>query len=480
MNVTEFKNARFGFASAEKESAEDPTLLSRGFLNHLNMIDDLRDGSKFLVLGDKGSGKTSIATHFHLLAEDDPKLFVKRLSLADLPFTSFSNIVKGKEEPEAKYPTAWMWIFLVLLVDSLSEDMGVPTDAQAKLHSFHRLLQAEGLAPSDDLPAIIRKSSKKSFSINLMEFVKLDVGASERPNIAQVPELVDSMKRLVSGCKTDSKHLIILDGLDDILTKREKQFDVLGALIFEASRLNNWLISAGINAKIVVLSRQDIFVRISGANKNKIRQNYAVELNWYQHPSDPGKPALFQLVDHRAAQTIASHPNVFNFLNQQPKVGPQMVQHYLMEYTRHRPRDLIVLLSTLQGKVDKIPINPQNFHSAARVYAQNYFVGEIADELYGFADQEIVSEVFKILGSLKEKEFSFLKAQSAISQRFGKNMDSYELFNRLYECGAIGQKNINRFNRDRYSYQYSHPQTSFSPDQVIRVHRALASALNLD
>ncbi|AGP78813.1 hypothetical protein I633_15155 [Alteromonas mediterranea 615] len=479
MNLSEFKKIKFGYASAEKENAADQSLLAGGFLNFKNIAGAIKDGSEFLVLGDKGAGKTAVATHLHLMAKEDPLLFVKRVSLADLPFSSFANIVKGKDEPETKYPTAWTWIFLLMLIDSLSSDEGMETDNASEFHNFHKLLKNNGLAPSEDIPAIVRKSSKKSFSLNLKGIFSYNEELPGDLDMASVPELVDSMKQLLSKCRTKSKHLIIFDGLDDILTKRNAQYDVLGALIFECSRLNSWFNQTGLPTKIIVLCRVDLFQKISGANKNKIRQNFSVELDWYQHPSDPGNSILFDLLNHRAAQSLDEPHSILKFLNDQPKVGPQEAKHYLLSYTRHRPRDIIVLLSTLQQKVISLPIGPTVFHSAARTFAQNYFVGEISDELYGFLDQQKIEATFEALSQMKLKEFTFSQANAIFKEYLGDETDVVAILKRLYECGAVGNGYTSPAGRKSYNFKFSHPHSTFSSSHSIKVHNGLASALNL-
>lgn len=56
------KNIVFGKASAEREGAEYPDLLTKGYLNPFDVIREARDGAKFLFLGYKGSGKSALAS----------------------------------------------------------------------------------------------------------------------------------------------------------------------------------------------------------------------------------------------------------------------------------------------------------------------------------------------------------------------------------------------------------------------------------
>jgi hypothetical protein len=62
-----FADIEFGFADAEKESAENPALLLNAYLDETHLVDKALKGVPFLVLGYKGSGKTAIAERANLL-----------------------------------------------------------------------------------------------------------------------------------------------------------------------------------------------------------------------------------------------------------------------------------------------------------------------------------------------------------------------------------------------------------------------------
>jgi hypothetical protein len=84
-----FADIEFGFADAEKESAQNPDLLLFAFFDDSHIVDKALKGSPFLLLGYKGSGKTAIAERANLLASSDPSLFVKVEQLADFSYTDF-------------------------------------------------------------------------------------------------------------------------------------------------------------------------------------------------------------------------------------------------------------------------------------------------------------------------------------------------------------------------------------------------------
>jgi hypothetical protein len=64
--MNRYDKIEFGQTSAEKESSDHPELIIKGFLDPNNAVPNLMSGSKFLVLGNKGSGKSAIAEKSNL------------------------------------------------------------------------------------------------------------------------------------------------------------------------------------------------------------------------------------------------------------------------------------------------------------------------------------------------------------------------------------------------------------------------------
>ncbi len=124
-----YESLKFGWASAEDEGAADPNLLLAGFFDINGISAEAKTGHKFLALGYKGSGKSSLSEHLRLEAESDPEFFTIPTFLADFPYHDFARLFPG-DDPQAKYPTAWAWLLLVRLFESLSNDEGGwPTQA---------------------------------------------------------------------------------------------------------------------------------------------------------------------------------------------------------------------------------------------------------------------------------------------------------------------------------------------------------------
>ena len=162
-----FSDLKLGFASAEEESVSEPALLIDGYFDLNGIIKEVRYGSKFLILGYKGSGKSAISEHLKLTAQQESQLFVNTVFLGDFPYTDFKSIIKGDSEPEARYPLAWSWLLLLSLFDSFAKDEGSQSNRSGDFAKTIQTLRGLCLLPSPSLRQVVIVSSKKSFSLKL-------------------------------------------------------------------------------------------------------------------------------------------------------------------------------------------------------------------------------------------------------------------------------------------------------------------------
>jgi hypothetical protein len=113
-----FDEINFGEARAEWETTNSPILIQRGFLDPNGVVPALMNQNLYLVLGNKGTGKSAIAEKLHSESTFKTKAMTTIIPLSDFPYTSFGNIMAGKEEPEARFPLTWSWLLLLLLLGS--------------------------------------------------------------------------------------------------------------------------------------------------------------------------------------------------------------------------------------------------------------------------------------------------------------------------------------------------------------------------
>ncbi|MGU9978563.1 P-loop ATPase, Sll1717 family [Phreatobacter sp. HK31-P] len=474
-----FAEIQFGYSSAETESMEEPGLLLDGFVDMQGAFNQARTGPKFLFLGYKGAGKSAIGERIRLSAIDSPLDFVTQFYLQDFPFTPFSKMIRGDAEPESKYPDAWSWILLIYTIASLAKDEGMRHPDHGAIRSALDAFGEMGLSPNANVAELVRKTAKTSFKLSVPKIYEQSWSSREVRPASEIPDFVSALKDLASKARTDSRHYIIIDGLDDILTSRDVQYKSLGALIFECSRLNQFFKQNHVPMKIIILCRTDLFERISGANKNKIRQDFAIELDWYHDPHKPGESQLFQIADMRIKRSLGAGYKLTDFIPDHVNGSNSLT--YLLDMTRHTPRDFIQLLSQIQKLSHGDKLSNAEITSGMRQYSIKYFLPEIKDELSGYAAPDEIDNIFSIFSRVKKRDLS-LKDIYVAAGMFGIKLDQKRieaLLTHLFECSAIGNIKKKPGGTTFYTFNYRNRHSSFDPMEGIMLHKGLWKALNL-
>ncbi len=477
-----FNEINFGQARAESESTNYPELIQKGFLDPDGIVSTLMTKAPYLVLGNKAAGKSAIAEKLRMESTSRTKTMATIVYLSDFPYVSFGNIMAGKDAPEARFPTTWSWLLLIVLLGSFCKDQASPNQYDTQFIKATDSLTELGLLPPTDLSAVVIKSSKHSLKLALPNFLQTTFDDTRVPAEMdmQFRRLVDHLKELVNQFKSPNKHILIIDGLDDILLRKETQYLSLAALINETDRLNLNFMNNGVNAKIILLCRTDLFEQLPGPNKNKIRQDSAHEIDWYHDPRSPRGSLLVQLANLRASINFHRNVDVFAMffphdINQHDTVA------FLLERTRHTPRDFIQLLNHLRPFYRETTFTVPQILSGIRQYSLRYFLPEIWDELAGYIPREHFDAFLRVIGSRRQRVNSYRQLLTT-AQSLGtfEKRDFDNLLHVLYECGAIGHRWRDPGSSElRYDFKYRNPNSALSVQNDIILHAGLWKAFNL-
>lgn len=474
----DYKKIQFGKASAEAEGMDSPELLIAGYLDANGLTERAIQGREFLFLGYKGSGKTALGEHLRLRSESENLIFTRHVFLSEFPFQSFQNIVSGTNEAAARFPIAWSWLLLVYLIDSFSNDNEINSGNAADYEGIVANLRKIGLLPAKSLKELALISSNSSFKLNLPFDFGVEVtksGATSED--LRFLHLAENLKRLVCTVNSSSKHLIVIDGLDDILTSSGLQYESLAALIKEAQRLNRELTEAGVPAKFVILCRTDLFERLPIPNKNKIRQDFAIDFEWYHDPREPASSQLVALANLRARLVYPNLDDIFKEFF--PYIRNQSAASFLLNLTRHTPRDFLQLLNHLGHFYRAGRFSTGQIQSGVRDYSIRYFLPEIKDELVGYLSPEEGEGILQLLASMGRRHFTFAELERAkeSSERHHQiRLDG--ACEALYECSAIGHITFGH-QKNYFSFKYRNRHSNFNPQSTIILHRGVWKAMNL-
>ncbi|AKB26145.1 hypothetical protein MSMTP_2676 [Methanosarcina sp. MTP4] len=477
-----FKDIEFGRIAAEYELTYSPKLIIDGFLDAYGYIDSIINSEKFLILGPKGSGKSAIGSKLEVIAQEEGDICTKSYYLDNFPYNRFSEVIPCREAPETKYPDNWEFILMVASLNSFIEDKGFRYPNTKKAKTVLKALFDLGLlSVKEDLSLenIVKTTTDKNFKIGLS---KVGYESSKKQEkITNVKKLYSALQEIFYLVELQSKHFIIIDGLDDVLTQREKQYKSLSALVATADKINKKFYQKGIKAKIITMCRTDLFNKLSEPNKNKIKQNSGIVLDWHQDKIDLKSTNLSKLVNLRAKISLGEEIDVFEmYLPPDIYHGNQNkeIEQVLFDYTRHLPRDIIQLFNEIQkhsGNNEKP--SKSNVKYALTTYSKDYFVGEIKDHLCGFLKDEDIEKTIQLLVKVKKNKFDISQLEEIIeSDDKFKSLNLNDILNFLFDSNAIG--NIDK-ETNFVTFKYRNQYAEFNPNQNILVHYGLRKGLNL-
>lgn len=479
----DFKQMRLGHAAAEEERTSDPDLLLHGFLDPFGAMPDLRSGRKFLVLGPKGSGKSAIAQRLSLEATGNPMLFAESLSLGDFPFSAFSSLVPGDDAQETKLNVAWRWVMLVQAFGSLSKDSQATHPAADSWHDVQALLTKRGLLAAPDVRTAVARSRSNNMSVEAtLPFLPLKIawssGEAAIPPDVAVMEMVET---LVSSVKTPANHYVVIDGLDDLLSDGNLHLQTVSSLVTQAYRLNRQFEECKVPLKIVVLCRTDLYDRLPDANTTKIRRDRSVELDWYRNPRDISESMLLKVVALRAKLSFGREVDIFQEFFPKVLEGSD-ARTWLLELTRHTPRDFLQLLSCIQAHWRGTRLSRDEVLVGARDYSYQYFLPEIRDHLHGFVTNEAEREMMDLLGSLRRRSFTkeeFMRhagKQGAVVS--GPVVIAF--FRALFEAGGIGNiRHVGEGQNAYFTWSFRNRHSTLDMASELILHRGAWKALGL-
>lgn len=479
-STLDIRNIDFGLAAAEDERTDRPELLLEGFLDAHGFVKEIRDGNRFVILGPKGSGKSAIASRIQLLAKREEGIQVTQSTLSSFSFNAFTEVLPGTDAPAVKFANNWEFLLLVALFDSLRQDSGCTTQGRLTHTKVIDALSKLGLVPSQNLTYLVKQTSSRKFKLGVPSIAELRLESEKEQVNPDVRFLFRTLQEVALSVRPSKKHLIFIDGLDDVQTHREKQYYALAALVVAVDRLNRQLREAGVSAKIVVLCRTDLFERLPGPNQNKIRQDGAIILDWFQESTDLKRTNLAKLLNHRAQVSLGVPVDLFEVLLP-PTLYGQPTEKILFENTRHIPRDLIQLMNRVKD-YSHSPVVPElALLNALRKYSEDYLVPEVKDEVAHLPDTEGALEAIQLIAMLGRRQFRVedLEAVARKDDRF-QGLDLRKSLERLFECSVIGT--IRRGGGDEtyhVTIRYRNPNAFFNPNDDIFVHRGLVKGLNL-
>jgi hypothetical protein len=445
----------FGKSDSKNELAGDRDDFIRSFVDLNKITVDVIAGSKTLVLGPKGTGKSALA--WYLEASQYGKDYLCTVQDAsELPLADIPRMQTGQPPGTERTVSAWRFILLCNYLALLLKDASCDIPNRVEVERVTRLLKQYGFMGDTSGRAIL------DISTTTIEIPILKLGTlyrRESQSKLNIFSLLPYLEDWAKNARSANRHLLMLDGLDSIFLNDEKYDESLASLVQAAYSINQKLAGVGATGSIVLLLRHDVFNRVSLMlpDSQKMRDDFAVELDWRVLSGAAGANApLLQLVNGKAARALGvPKVEVLSYFPRNIALGsnnggePRFIERlqYFLNLTRHTPRDLLRLFDEIR-LVEASGIFPPSgrelrsdvIREGVLQYSTKYFIGAIRNEFAGYENGPVEAQrALDALQSLHRQSFDralFSKQLKATGEVSPQTTD--RLLRLLFYAGAIG------------------------------------------
>lgn len=468
----------FGRLDASDEATHDPALLLEGYFDYNQAVYSISNGLAWYVLGPKGAGKSAVFEHLRLKWEGRYDRFFVSWDLRGFPVADVGQIRTGQSAGASRAQSAWEFLLLLRIYQSLQTDQGI--SAPPEFFSLVSELKRAGLLLDDFSLSVTKWSTGPvSFRGNL-GFFGIEVGHKEVSPL----EISAVLRAGLERARTENKHIVTIDGLDSFFLESDDDFASLAGLVHAIEAVNRFLAATEVTAHVAAAIRTEAFDALESTDSNKLK-SHCVYLDW--SPSGVGPDSkLWDLVDTKCrvsgelTKSFAS-----TYLSVDIGQGPYTnIPHYFLAYTRLLPRDVTALLTHLQlVHPGATAVLEREAVSAVQNYAEQYFVGEVSNNLAGIlpkgAGRQAKTLAFlEALKGVSGAEFTLHELQQLIDGDLSES-ESKVLLRQLFQIGAIGIRTTSESGYQRTDFTYRRANSvAFNPRRVFLLHNALIVAWN--
>lgn len=462
--------------------------------------DSLVSGHKFILFGQKGTGKTAILRHLEASVKDDyntsfivfRKEIIEEAQLASIAATVSASLIVDEDKIKSTkfYYHAMKRLLLTFLLAKCGEIQDIPDDV-----SWFRKLYADLKDSSVGQVAALVTDSV----VGSLEALQVDVGKATKGIITvdagkAIKRSNDAFQKFafVQFKKFKIKSRIFLDEMHFAYRDTETlsaDASLVRDTILAVREINERLIEEGLDSLIYISIRSEFLEHqeIAVADVAHTIESYGTELSWESATYDRAHP-IFDLILKRLQVTLGS------MLTKEEMFLRYIPERRLMkflEYTWGKPRDIVRYFKAAGAAYPNSgSIRPgKEYGNVIRRYSQAAWQDQKA-ALASFVPKNSLPRVEEALQQVANRDldasvkFSKVELKKYLKDAFdhmekegGVTYDMNEFIKLLYIVGILyvtyrdanGQRIVHQFHRgNRHPY----------PGGEFHIHRAVARALS--
>lgn len=477
-----FSNLNFKYTDAEEEKIHAPELIESAYVDINNILEKIQRPEKFLVIGPKGAGKTALSSKLQLIGKKTWNVFVDDDELEQFEFNLLDKSGGEKGQSIGGAITVWQLLLSIRFLPLFLSDEKLK-ELNPKLDKFNNALQKYGLTSSESLINIVQYTSRRGIFSNLksaISEVKAEKSEEENFKIKDPAAIFESIKEVFNDINpSDSNYYLVLDGLDHPIRKGRRNAPYIADLINASRYLNNYFQSLKVNAKVIILLRDEVLQIVPDPNLTKRVVDNGVALTWFENVRSPLETSLLRIVENRA-NLVGLDLKIEKLWKRwfPSQINKSASYNFVLKNTRYLPRDLISFFRELQELQKEPPFTREDVLAALNNYS-DWFLQELSDALVGLIKEEIRTELPDILSDLG-REFFLSDFKTKISE-YDIPLDSSpeQILRELFNTSWLGNSWKTDQDSDRYSWKHRKRSSKINLKKKIIVHPGLWKALNL-
>lgn len=479
--MNNFKDVFLGFADSDTEAERNPQMFANSFFDPDNNIDELLLGYKYIVSGRKGDGKSAYSAKISLL-ENELDICTAKKPLSNFNNITFEQLATYKNLGGNPYISFWKCVLMIEVVKLINEKQNHVSDENftALVDSLREI----GLLETEDIARTVTKLVETNTSFNLRSAFTRNNKHEYQKVLQGTEEIYLTIRKAIQNLYFgNSKHYLLIDGLDDILSVDNFEPRVITGLIRACNEINVFFRKSTLFLKVIVFARTDILSICRDTNFSKILRDSSIELSWkIDETSEASSSKLIQLVRKRFDSVWGEEESFIDIWNQifQQIDSSKSSLEYVLENIIYRPRDILqFMIEAQKSYVYGHMISESGLQSILYNYSNNYFVGAMQDELTGFFPDSAVTVLPTVLSKIGQQYFRVedFKKECSRHKEF-EDIDSTDLLEKMFNDGYIGQHRPKEM-KDYTVFKYRNPRETFVEEHECVVHRGLMRSLTI-
>lgn len=478
-----FSKINFRYTDAAEEKQYAPELIENAYVDIGNILEEIALPEKFLVIGQKGAGKSALSSKLQLMSQNKWNAFVASDDLEQFEFNLLLKTGGEKNVSIGGSTTAWQLLLFIKMISLLLNDQSFSINNK-NIFTFSESMRKHGLMASESLVNIIRQTSRKGAFFKFKTIFTESGIRAENGNETRIKDpaaIIDSIKAaFLDVTQTESSFSLVLDGLDYPIKSGRLNITYLWDLISAARLVNAFMNEKNIKAKVVILIRDDVIHIVPDPNLAKRINDNGARLNWYDNTRSVFETSLMKVIENRAR--LAGYNMGIKELWRTwfpNKIDGRDSTSFILDNTRYLPRDLISFFRCLQHINNNPPFDRKDVLAALGNYS-TWFLTELSDALVGFIPEDVRLELPGMLSELGRR-FSFDDFQKKMGERkVTEKVAPEQLAKDLFNACVIGNAwKIADHGTDRFSWKYRKNNAAFNRSHDIVIHTGLWKELNL-